>query len=233
MSLLALPYDSRLTSPMCVRSNRPLTIRADASLSAVTSLQLMIGVLIAFAALMISLIRGTPSVTFMDATPAKWNVFSVICVPGSPIDCAPTAPTVEPGSILALTYFVQHISRNSLSCSSVTLTLLSTATLSASEDEELVSVELELIKGQVPHTGCPHGQVGVSVPLVLALERFEHPVRLADLSKLLRDVFRDELANRCDVRRRTFRCEPTGRKGAVHVFHDFEWKQSSGRSWRN
>ena len=48
---------------------------------------------------MISLMRGTPSVTFIDATPAKWNVLSVICVPGSPIDCAPTAPTAEPGSI--------------------------------------------------------------------------------------------------------------------------------------
>jgi hypothetical protein len=31
----------------------------------------MIGVLINFAALIISLMRGTPSVTFMDATPAK------------------------------------------------------------------------------------------------------------------------------------------------------------------
>jgi hypothetical protein len=30
--------------------------------------------------LMISLMRGTPRVTFMDATPAKWNVFRVICV---------------------------------------------------------------------------------------------------------------------------------------------------------
>jgi hypothetical protein len=34
----------------------------------------------------------------MLATPAKWNVLSVICVPGSPMDCAPTAPTVEPVS---------------------------------------------------------------------------------------------------------------------------------------
>jgi hypothetical protein len=61
-------------------------MRADASESLVTSLQLMIGVLISFAALMISFIRGTPSVTFMEATPAKWNVFNVIWVPGSPID---------------------------------------------------------------------------------------------------------------------------------------------------
>jgi hypothetical protein len=56
----------------------------------------MIGVLIVLEALMISLIRGTPRVTFIEATPAKWNVFRVIWVPGSPIDCAPTAPTVEP-----------------------------------------------------------------------------------------------------------------------------------------
>lgn len=48
------------------------------------------------AALIISLIRGTPSVTFIEATPAKWKVLSVICVPGSPIDCAPIAPTAVP-----------------------------------------------------------------------------------------------------------------------------------------
>ena len=77
-------------------------MRADASESLVTSLQLMMGVLIRFAALMISFIRGTPSVTFMEATPAKWNVFKVIWVPGSPIDWAPTAPTVDPWVMLAL-----------------------------------------------------------------------------------------------------------------------------------
>jgi len=74
------------TSPRSVFSNRPFTIRAEASLSLVTNLQLMIGVLIAFAAFMISFIRGTPRVTFIEATPAKWKVFSVICVPGSPMD---------------------------------------------------------------------------------------------------------------------------------------------------
>lgn len=87
------------TSPRRVFSSLPFTIRAEASLSLVTSLQLMIGVLIVLEALMISLMRGTPSVMFMDATPAKWNVFKVICVPGSPMDCAPTAPTVEPGHV--------------------------------------------------------------------------------------------------------------------------------------
>lgn len=35
-------------------------------------------------------------VTFIEATPAKWKVFNVIWVPGSPIDWAATAPTVEP-----------------------------------------------------------------------------------------------------------------------------------------
>ena len=84
------------TSPSRVFSSLPLTIRAETSLSDVTSLQLMIGVLMTLAALMISFIRGTPSVTFIEATPAKWKVLRVICVPGSPIDCAPTAPTVEP-----------------------------------------------------------------------------------------------------------------------------------------
>ena len=46
----------------------------------------MIGVFIYLAAFMISLILGTPKVTFMLATPAKWNVFNVIYVAGSPID---------------------------------------------------------------------------------------------------------------------------------------------------
>lgn len=44
----------------------------------------MMGVEMFLAALMISLMRGTPSVTFMLATPAKWKVLRVICVPGSP-----------------------------------------------------------------------------------------------------------------------------------------------------
>ena len=51
------------------------------------------GVEITFEALIISLILGTPRVTFIEAIPAKWNVLSVIWVPGSPMDCAPIAPT--------------------------------------------------------------------------------------------------------------------------------------------
>lgn len=53
-------------------------------------------------ALMISLMRGTPRVIFIDATPAKWKVFSVIWVPGSPMLWAQRAPTADPGSIWAL-----------------------------------------------------------------------------------------------------------------------------------
>ena len=60
-----------------------------------------------FAAFMISFMRGTPSVTFMDATPAKWKVLSVIWVPGSPMDCAPTAPTVEPIELLVTRYWIK------------------------------------------------------------------------------------------------------------------------------
>lgn len=56
----------------------------------------------ALEALMISLIRGTPRVMFMEATPAKWKVFRVIWVPGSPMLWAHRAPTAEPGSICAL-----------------------------------------------------------------------------------------------------------------------------------
>lgn len=49
-----------------------------------------------FEMLMISFRRGTPRVTFFDDTPAKWNVFSVIWVAGSPSDCAANAPTISP-----------------------------------------------------------------------------------------------------------------------------------------
>lgn len=56
-----------------------------------------LGVLMFFAMLMISVRRGTPSVTFFAATPALWKVLSVICVVGSPRDCAATVPTISPG----------------------------------------------------------------------------------------------------------------------------------------
>jgi len=42
------------------------------------------GVLMFLAKLMISVSRGTPSVTFLADTPAKWKVFSVICEGGHP-----------------------------------------------------------------------------------------------------------------------------------------------------
>ena len=48
----------------------------------------------------------------MDATPAKWKVFRVIWVPGSPMLWAQTAPTAVPGSILDLAYFSLQMVRN-------------------------------------------------------------------------------------------------------------------------
>mmetsp|Transcript_10679 Transcript_10679/g.24018 ORF Transcript_10679/g.24018 Transcript_10679/m.24018 type:complete len:204 (-) Transcript_10679:1085-1696(-) len=46
---------------------------------------------------MSSLSRGTPNVTFLAPTPAKWKVFNVICVAGSPTLCAASTPTTSPG----------------------------------------------------------------------------------------------------------------------------------------
>ena len=60
------------------------------------------GVLIFLAMLMISFRRGTPSVTFFAETPAKWKVLSVICVAGSPMDCAATVPMPSPGGASAI-----------------------------------------------------------------------------------------------------------------------------------
>mmetsp|Transcript_57863 Transcript_57863/g.162289 ORF Transcript_57863/g.162289 Transcript_57863/m.162289 type:complete len:252 (-) Transcript_57863:250-1005(-) len=103
-------------SPNVRRSILPLTIRALTSLCSSTSAHLMIGVEMDLEALMISLILGTPKVTFMLATPAKWNVFKVICVAGSAIDCAATAPTASPGIRMACTYFTAHRFTKASSC---------------------------------------------------------------------------------------------------------------------
>ena len=51
---------------------------------------------------------GTPCVMFMAATPAKWKVLRVICVPGSPMLCAHRAPTAVPGSITQYWYLGRH-----------------------------------------------------------------------------------------------------------------------------
>ena len=44
-----------------------------------------------------SLRRGIPKVKLTPPWPAKWKVFNVIWVDGSPIDCAPVQPTHSPG----------------------------------------------------------------------------------------------------------------------------------------
>ena len=66
------------TSPSSVFSILHLTILALMTESSVTSVAVMIGVLIYSVAFMISFILGTPKVTFILATPAKWKVLSVI-----------------------------------------------------------------------------------------------------------------------------------------------------------
>ena len=50
------------------------------------------------AVMMISRSRGMPRVTLPAPWPARWNVLSVICVDGSPTDCAAKAPTASPGA---------------------------------------------------------------------------------------------------------------------------------------
>src|SRR3989344_1782509 len=63
-----------------------------------------IGVLGVFLASNNSINLGSPNVTDTSATPAKWNTFRVIWVPGSPIDSAVMIPIASPGSINADSY---------------------------------------------------------------------------------------------------------------------------------
>jgi len=79
--------------------------------------------------LMISFRRGTPSVTFLDDTPAKWKVLSVICVAGSPNDCAANAPTISPG----------------LTCACWNLVSISPISHSKASDDSLNSSETHLV----------------------------------------------------------------------------------------
>lgn len=72
-------------SPSVVFSILPLTLLANSWSSGCSSSAVMMGVEMFLEALMISLTRGTPCVMFMEATPAKWKVFRVIWVPGSPM----------------------------------------------------------------------------------------------------------------------------------------------------
>ena len=67
-----------------------------------------LGVLMFLAMLMISTSRGTPRVTFFADTPAKWNVFRVICVAGSPILCAAMVPIISPGLAIEFRKRVRH-----------------------------------------------------------------------------------------------------------------------------
>lgn len=70
-------------------------MRAARSSSSLASVAVMMGVETVLAALMISLMRGTPSVTFIEATPAKWKVLSVICVPAGRSSVAAAGEALE------------------------------------------------------------------------------------------------------------------------------------------
>jgi len=54
----------------------------------------------------ISLSRGIPNVMLAAPCPAKWNVFRVIWVEGSPIDWAAIVPTFSPAWATDLIYFM-------------------------------------------------------------------------------------------------------------------------------
>mmetsp|Transcript_35166 Transcript_35166/g.57794 ORF Transcript_35166/g.57794 Transcript_35166/m.57794 type:complete len:282 (+) Transcript_35166:558-1403(+) len=123
------------TCPRVVFSISPLTILALVLLSSRTSEAVMIGVEIFLAALIISLSLGTPRVTFMEATPAKWKVFRVICVPGSEMLCAPIAPTASPGSTQERRYFRRARSSRAAACEGVSRATLATSSAPRSRSE--------------------------------------------------------------------------------------------------
>lgn len=79
----------------------------------------MIGVVIFLVLLIISLMRGTPWVIFILEIPAKWKVFRVIWVAGSPILWAVRAPIASPGYIKALFIFFTYKLKKYDNCLSV------------------------------------------------------------------------------------------------------------------
>ena len=58
--------------------------------------------------------RGMPRVTFAPPCPAKWNVLRVICVEGSPTDCAASVPTFSPGAASDRTHLASTPLRSTL-----------------------------------------------------------------------------------------------------------------------
>ena len=54
---------------------------------------------------------GSPKVTFLAELPALWNVFKVICVVGSPTDCAAMVPTISPAATMPLYHFLIRIAQ--------------------------------------------------------------------------------------------------------------------------
>ena len=77
-----------------------LSFQAFSGFRTVHACRVRMGVFIFFEALMSSSKRGTPRVTFLAEFPAWWKVFKVICVVGSPTDCAAMVPTISPGATM-------------------------------------------------------------------------------------------------------------------------------------
>jgi hypothetical protein len=75
--------------------------------------------------------------TFMDATPAKWNVLRVIWVVGSDKDCDPTAPIASPGWIIDRLYLVTARCRMASTWVLVSLAVLSHSNVLSSENSLL------------------------------------------------------------------------------------------------
>ena len=69
------------------------------------------GVFIFDDALISSSNLGTPSVTFLALLPALWNVLRVICVVGSPTDCAAMVPTISPAATMLPCHFLSNMSQ--------------------------------------------------------------------------------------------------------------------------
>ena len=131
---------------------------------------------------------------FMLATPAKWKVLSVICVPGSPMLWAPTAPTAVPGSILARINLSTQVVINCCSCVFVIRSTWynTTDTISTHRTEAVKGAPSALPLGFVPSTGLcsSSNKEACSSPLwnqrhvTHASEILQHGLRFVRISKM-------------------------------------------------
>ena len=107
--------DSRTSTPSHTLASASLPRRAATRFASASDTSERIGMVItgrpmdALALMKISRRRGMPIVTFASPRPAKWNVLSVICVDGSPMDCDAMTPTASPGGARLRMYLASAI----------------------------------------------------------------------------------------------------------------------------